>query len=97
MNKRTLLPVIKGKKTFWPPKPLCPVCKKRKVWEPHSIAVLSAGALLMNRKEKMGGPSNKMDGYLSLEWHGAHDGGKGQDKEIGCMVDIVRDAAGGQA
>jgi|MudIll2142460700_1097286.scaffolds.fasta_scaffold99599_4 hypothetical protein len=97
MNRKIILPVVKGKKTFWPPKPLCPVCKKRKVWEPHSMAVLSAGALLMNRREKMGGPSNKMDGYLSLEWHGAHDGGRGRDKEIGCMVDIIRDAAGGQA
>ncbi len=38
-----------------------------------------------------------MDGFLSLAWHGAHDGGKGRDKEIGCMVDIIRDAVGGQA
>jgi hypothetical protein len=97
MSKRTILPVVKGRKTFWPTKPLCPVCKKRKVWEPHSMAVLTAGALFMNRREKLGGPSNKMDGFLSLAWHGAHDGGKGRGKEIGCVVDIIRDAVGGQA
>jgi len=96
-NKRFILPVVKGKKSFWPTKPVCPVCGKRKVWEPHSMAVLSAGALLMNRREKSGGPSNKMDGYLSLEWHGAHNGGKGRDKEIGCMVYVIRDVVGGQA
>jgi len=96
-NKRFILPVVKGKKSFWPTKPVCPVCGKRKVWEPHSMAVLSAGALLMNRREKSGGPSNKMDGYPSLEWHGAHNGGKGRDKEIGCMVYVIRDVVGGQA
>jgi hypothetical protein len=65
MSKRTILPVVKGRKTFWP--------------------------------TKLGGPSNKMDGFLSLAWHGAHDGGKGRGKEIGCVVDIIRDAVGGQA
>ena len=98
MNKRIILPVVKGKKVFWPTKPLCPVCKKRKVWEPHSMAVLSADALFHEPERKIRRPhSNKMDGFLSIAWHGAHDGGKGRDKEIGCMVDIIRDAVGGQA
>jgi len=51
----------------------------------------------MNRKEKVGVPSDKMDGFLGITWHGAHDAGKGKNKEIGCMVNIIQDAVGGQA
>lgn len=90
------LPVTKGKNANWPSKALCPVCGKNKVFEPHSMAILSAGACLMNRKEAVGGPSDKMDGFLNLTWHGAHDGGKGRNKKIGCSVDIARDVLGGQ-
>ena len=90
-----MLPVVKGRKAFWPTKSLSPVCGRRKGWEPHSMALLSAGALFMNRRERSGGPSNRMDGFLSLAWHGAHDGGKGRDKEIGCRVEIIRDVVGG--
>ncbi|HCE42607.1 MAG TPA: hypothetical protein DET40_03565 [Lentisphaeria bacterium] len=95
--KKLKLPVIKGKTECWPNKAICPICGKHKVFEPHSMAILSAGACLMNRKEKYGGPSNQMDGFMHISWHGAHDGGIGKDREIGCIVDIVKDVIGGQA
>ena len=96
MKKKEILPIVKGKRCYWPTKAQCPICRKQKVYEPHSMAILSSGACLMNRKEKYGGPSNKMDGFLSLMWHGAHDGGKGRNKEICCNVDIMRNVLGGQ-
>ena len=97
MKKKLKFPMLKGKNTSWPTKPLCPICGKRKVWDPHSMAILAAGALLVDRKKKWGRASDKLDGFLHLMWHGAHDGGKGRNKEIGCVVDIVQDVVGGQA
>ena len=90
-------PIVKGKSDHWPKKAVCPICRQNKVLEPHSMAILMAGALLMDRTEDCGGPSDDMDGFLSLHWHGAHDGGKGEDPEIGCEVDIIQDCVGGQA
>ena len=95
MNRPTF-PVVDGKRTHWPDKAVCPVCGEKKVFEPHSFAVLSAGALLMDREHDSGGMSDNLDGFLNLTWHGAHDGGQGEDPEIGCIVDIMRDAVGGQ-
>ncbi len=61
------------------------------------MAILMAGAVMMDRRTKWGGPSKNMDGFLTLCWHGAHDGGEGIDPEIGCLVDIALDVVGGQA
>ena len=90
------LPILKGCKSFYPKKALCPWCEKNKVLEPHSFAILGGGALLMNRKDDSGGPDDKMEGFLYLSWHGAHDGGQGKDKGIGAMIEIARDVRGGQ-
>jgi hypothetical protein len=90
-------PVVKGKSGHWPKKPLCPICGRNKVFEPHSMAVLSAGAILMDRAEDSGGPSDNLDGFLEIHWYGAHDAGKGKDRDVFCEVDIIRDALGGQA
>ena len=88
------LPAVKGKSNHWPKKPLCPICGKSKVFEPHSMAILAAGAVLMDRTKDCGGPSNDLDGFLALHWHGAHnDGGQGENSDVFCGVDIVRDAS----
>ena len=91
------LPVVKGKPDHWPNRPLCPICGKNKVFEPHSMALVSAGALLMDRAKDSGGPADDLDGFLELHWHGARDTGQGKDRDIYCVVDVVRDAFGGQA
>ncbi|MBI5026393.1 MAG: hypothetical protein HZC12_06665 [Nitrospirae bacterium] len=84
------------KEGVYPSKAICPWCKKAKIFEPHSFAVLECGAYLMNRKRDVGVPDKKMDGFLSLIWHGAHNDGKGKDREIDCMLDVVSDVTGGQ-
>jgi hypothetical protein len=83
-------------KSDYPSKPKCPWCKKHKVHEPHSFAVLAGGALLMDRKNDSGGPDEKMDGYLSMSWHGAHDRGEGKFRDIYKMIYIAKGIRGGQ-
>ncbi len=50
----------------------------------------------MNRSRRDGGPSDKLDGYLHLTWHGAHDGGDGDDRDIYAKVPIADGVVGGQ-
>ena len=90
------LPTVKGRTSYHPKKALCPWCQQNKVLEPHSFAVLSGGALLMDREEDYGSADDNMDGYLELLWHGAHDGGEGKNREIGARVQIAHDVRGGQ-
>ena len=90
------LPTLKGHKSFYPQKALCPWCKKNKVLEPHSFAILAGGALLMDWKENSGGPDDAMDAFLRMSWHGAHNSGPGKDKGIGTRIEIARDVKGGQ-
>lgn len=90
------LPTIKIKPPYFPQKALCPWCKKHKVLDPHSFAILSAGAMLMDRKRENGWPDEKMDGFLSLAWHGAHDSGEGKYRDINHHIEIARDVRGGQ-
>lgn len=91
-------PVAKGGKVFFPKEALCPVCKAEKVLEPHSMAIVNLGAMLMtNRETGSGMMSDDLDGFLRFAWHGAHDGGLGRDPGIEAHVEIVQDARGGQA
>ena len=52
----------------------------------------------MNREEDFGGPSDDMDAYLCLGWHGAHpeDGGEGDDTDLHAIVQIADHVVGGQ-
>ena len=89
-------PTLKNNTTTYPKKALCPQCKKRKVLEPHSMAILSGGANLMDRKRCNGWPDDRMDGFLEITWHGAHDTGIGEDRDIYCTIDLAKDCRGGQ-
>lgn len=90
-------PLIENAGAFYPKEAICPWCKKSKVFEPHSFAVIGGGALLQGRGGSAG-PSEKMEGFLHLSWHGAHteEGGYGKDPDSGGMVEIVKDVKGGQ-
>ena len=52
--------------------------------------------MLMDRKRENGGPDNRMHGFLAIDWHGAHDGGKGIDRDIYEIVEIAKEVRGGQ-
>ena len=89
-------PTLKGRTSHLPKKALCPWCEKNKVLEPHSFALLGGGALLMDRDEDSGGSDKRMSGFLHMSWHGAHDGGLGNDKGLGATIEIARAVHGGQ-
>jgi len=52
--------------------------------------------MLMDRKRENGGPDDRMDGFLALDWHGAHDGGQGRGRDIFERIEIAKDVRGGQ-
>jgi hypothetical protein len=91
-------PLLRNEKINYPSKNKCAWCKRDKVSEPHSIAVLSGGAILVNRKTGNGGPDPRLDGFLSLTWHGAHTNERGQGKypDVYKALEIARDVKGGQ-
>jgi hypothetical protein len=95
MKKRIKLPVVSKGMSDYPQKGICPICRKGKVLEPHSFAALSGGAILMNRRNNTGSSSDKLDAYLDLTWHGAHDNGNGKNREIYTVKYIALDVRGG--
>lgn len=60
------------------------------------MAIFSGGALLMDREENSGGMSEDMDGFVDITWHGAHDNGIGEDRDIYAQVYAAEDCRGGQ-
>lgn len=90
---RMTYPTLTGEMTAHPSEALCPICRKEKVLEPHSMAIFSGGALYMGSHQ---GIPDQLEGYTSLIWHGAHDGGTGNDQDIFTRVDFARGTNGGQ-
>ena len=89
-------PMINGKISNYPTRPICPVCKKKKVFEPHSMVVLEGGACLNTKRLGVSGPDKNMEGFLSLHWHGAHDKGQGKQRDVYLTKDLATDVEGGQ-
>lgn len=90
-------PVIDRRNQKYPKRPVCPICKKNKVWEPHSFVVLWGGAIEKKGRDHYESTIENANivGVLNLDWHGAHDDGEGEFREIGITVDIVDKATGG--
>ena len=86
-------PLLKGKHTAHPDVAVCPQCKKSKVLEPHSMAILDGGSIYMGRKR---GVAEKLEGFASITWHGAHDNGIGGDRDIFVSSELASDCRGGQ-
>ena len=89
-------PILSDGQFIFPQEPLCPWCKKNKVLEPHSMAILNAGALLPDGENwKM---ADGAEAFFEMLWHGAHTdmNGTGRDPDIYASVEIVRTVAIGQ-
>lgn len=79
------LPVIFGDNKSYPDKPVCPICKKNKVFEPHSFSFISGGALIQEKsKYNKYSAYSVLEAFLNIGWHGSHpkDGGEGEDSEL---------------
>ena len=97
-------PILKAKPVF-PSKPLCPQCKQAKVMEPHSMAILSGGALrvidpdpkTMTLKKMMSAEMAKdCVGFLDLIWHGAHNSDTGVRQQVFNTITLAEDTPNGQ-
>jgi len=91
-------PLLKNDADIYPDDLTCAWCKCDNVCEPNSMAILEAGALLMNRVTDDGASDDSMDGFLHIVWHGAHlrDKGLGEFPNIYEHIPIAEDVRGGQ-
>jgi len=97
-NEKINFPVASGSSVCFPKEALCPMCKTTRVQEPHSMAIVNLGAMLMtNRANGAGMMSDDLDGFLRFIWHGAHQDGSGDHAGMSAFLDIVEDVRDGQA
>lgn len=93
--RRIALPVVRKRQVVFPAKPRCPWCRKRKVYEPHSMAILNAGAMRRVGKDQYEMATDAA-AFLTLSWHGAHSGGQGARAGLYASVDVADAVANGQ-
>lgn len=89
------LPVVRDRHVVFPDRPICPWCRKRKVYEPHSMAILNAGAMRQVGKDRYE-MATDVQAFMTLVWHGAHTGGKGKFPEVFASVDVADQVVHGQ-
>jgi hypothetical protein len=89
------LPVVGKKQVVFPDRAVCPWCRKRKVYEPHSMAILNAGAMRQVGKDRYE-MATDTQAFMTLMWHGAHPGGKGDLRDVYASVHIADEVANGQ-
>jgi hypothetical protein len=82
-------PLINKTEQF-PDNPICPICNKNKILEPHDFIVLDCGALLLNKNGDSIFNEN-LNGFLSLILHGHHN-----NKETYFEFPVVKDSRQGQ-
>lgn len=89
-------PILTGDQIIFPQEALCPWCKQHKVLEPHSMAILSAGALVPDGENFI--MLDKAATFFDLSWHGAHSDmhGVGRDPDLYAEVKIVDTVSIGQ-
>lgn len=95
-RSRISLPVVRGKRSSYPSRALCPICKRKKVLEPHTMVLLRGGACLQMKPGRPAGPDERMTAFLDIATHTAHDGGAGQRNLGNGWVRIAEDVLGGQ-
>ena len=89
-------PILTGEQIIYPQEASCPWCKQNKVLEPHSMAILNAGALAPDGENFQ--MFDKAATFFSLIWHGAHSdmNGLGRDPNLYAEVKIVDTVSIGQ-
>lgn len=67
--------------------------------KPNSFATLSCGAVLYDYEDQYAaGVSDDLEGYLEINWHGAHseEGGIGKNPDTSVSVPLKKGVVGGQ-
>ena len=96
MNRPIDQPVLDGLSEGTSDEQACLWCRGKPVGEPHSFLALSGGATLLDRTTGIRDSSDGMEAFLELVWHGAHDGGEGEHREVDEIAPLVRKWPGGQ-
>jgi hypothetical protein len=88
-------PLIDKKEAF-PEQPICPICSKNRVFEPHNFVTLNGGSFLLDKNGDS--TSNKrMEGFLDLGWHGHHyEEKEDENKDTMARIEVVKDSLEGQ-
>jgi hypothetical protein len=60
------------------------------------MAILNGGGLLMSEDRESGSMDPRMDGFLSMTWHGAHGDGEGENRNVFSSLRLADDCRGGQ-
>jgi len=88
-------PVVQKKKSHHPKSPRCPQCRRRKVLEPHSMAFISGSTTFIQRS-RLNASVADLAASLDITWHGAHDSGIGDDRDIFTSVSLANDCRNGE-
>ena len=88
-------PIVQKKKSYHPKAPRCPQCRRRKVLEPHSMAIIS-GFTTFIRRPRPNTSVADLATSLDITWHGAHDSGIGDDRDIFTTVSLAEDCHDGK-
>jgi hypothetical protein len=86
--------ITKKTRPFYPRNHKCPVCSKY-VGEPDSFLCFSGGAMKQIQKNVYS-MDDDLFGFLDINFHGAHDFGRGKYREQFLMKHIVDHSACGQ-
>lgn len=70
----------------------CAACGQTRVGEPHGFAFLNGGALKRIDK-RTSVPSDELEGFLAVGYHGAHGG---TESEASAMVSVAEEVPTGQ-
>ena len=65
--------VLCNNNNSYPNKALCPVCKKKKVFEPHEFVVLSGGCMKRTGKQSASMAEEEYEGFLNFHYHNDDD------------------------
>src|SRR5262249_19044409 len=76
----------------WPRESKCPVCSKQ---FNGAFAVLNAGALMGDGKGN-GSWDDRLLGFFTMIWHGAHGNPDPAENDVYSGIDVVEDVQGGQ-
>ncbi len=66
--RKIQFPVVKGKHVFFPANHICPWCRKRKLSEPPGMAIVNAGAMRREGKDRYGMATDDA-AFFTLVWH----------------------------
>src|SRR5712692_5257476 len=81
-------PVVKGKQVFFPTDHICPWCRKRKLSEPPGMAIVNAGAMRSEGKDRYGMATDDA-AFFTLVWHSNSSKAEEYDDASVDIADLV--------